>query len=405
MSKSQPYYFPHYIGARNDTKLIKIRRLLGAEGYGVYFMILEVLREQNNFRYPMELLPELEFDLRVTHKLLFSVITDYDLFEIDDQNNFFSPKLVEYLTPFLRKSERAKSAAEKRWEEFKNNSNANAYANAYAENEGKNVTILEDNAFAHANADANASENANADAKADAKASENIMQKQPFFDASKEVSNKEYNNSNSSKDFAEKFAESEKTAPLKISDLPKKEENPSVARPSPLPLNPNLDIQNKLTRLLPVEECMELFFYHNYFAKTRELAALSCAKKGMTLGEVNSLMERWGKAFNRRLLLAGEVERKVSGNDGWQKHFGNWLAYQDKDGINPDELLTYQDFQTRTKDIKNFNKNGRQQGSEKQPTAGGIPHDKLRGFREMVHNLNPDGVIREEGDQASAGQV
>jgi hypothetical protein len=51
--KKDAYYFPHYSNARNDAKLIKLRRVLGIEGYGLYFMLLEVLREQTDFQFPL----------------------------------------------------------------------------------------------------------------------------------------------------------------------------------------------------------------------------------------------------------------------------------------------------------------------------------------------------------------
>ena len=42
------YYFSHDSNARNDQRLIKIRMKYGMEGYGIYFGIIEILREQEN---------------------------------------------------------------------------------------------------------------------------------------------------------------------------------------------------------------------------------------------------------------------------------------------------------------------------------------------------------------------
>lgn len=115
MAKSQPYYFPHYIGARNDNKILKLRRVLGLEGYAIYFMLLEVLREQNDFKYPIHGISELEFEFRVSKEKISTVVFDYELFTVDKQKRFFSPKLIEYLQPYLDKVERAKAAINKRW--------------------------------------------------------------------------------------------------------------------------------------------------------------------------------------------------------------------------------------------------------------------------------------------------
>jgi hypothetical protein len=38
------YYFPHFYNARHDRKIKRLRKDLGIEGYGIFFMLLEVLR-------------------------------------------------------------------------------------------------------------------------------------------------------------------------------------------------------------------------------------------------------------------------------------------------------------------------------------------------------------------------
>lgn len=48
------YYFSHDANARNDGKIVLLRMRYGAEGYGLYWMMLEVLREQDGYKYPAE---------------------------------------------------------------------------------------------------------------------------------------------------------------------------------------------------------------------------------------------------------------------------------------------------------------------------------------------------------------
>lgn len=117
--KKDAYYFPHFSNARNDSKLIKLRRVLGIEGYGLYFMLLEVLREQTDFRFPISGIEDLAYEWHISKEKIASVIKDFDLFIIVDIE-FFSPKLIYYLQPYLEKSERARKAALTRW----NNANA-----------------------------------------------------------------------------------------------------------------------------------------------------------------------------------------------------------------------------------------------------------------------------------------
>ena len=44
--KKDAYYFPHFCNARNDSKLVKLRRVLGIEGYGMYWILMEYLAEE-----------------------------------------------------------------------------------------------------------------------------------------------------------------------------------------------------------------------------------------------------------------------------------------------------------------------------------------------------------------------
>ena len=49
MSKDA-YYFSHDANARNDPKIIQMLSVYKAEGYGWYWMLIEMMREQENYR-------------------------------------------------------------------------------------------------------------------------------------------------------------------------------------------------------------------------------------------------------------------------------------------------------------------------------------------------------------------
>lgn len=117
--KKDAYYFPHFSNARNDSKILKLRRVLGLEGYAIYFMLLEILREQTDYSLPLSSLPELAFEFRVSEEKISTVIMDYDLFTVNE-SKFFSPKLLLFLQPWIEKSSKMRENALKRWE------NANA---------------------------------------------------------------------------------------------------------------------------------------------------------------------------------------------------------------------------------------------------------------------------------------
>jgi len=121
--KKDAYYFPHFSNARNDSKLIKLRRIMGIEGYGMYFLLLEILREQTDFKLPLSNLEDLAYEWHTSKEKLLTIVTNFELFEVIE-DKFFSPKLVLYLQPYIEKSERARTAALKRWNSVKSNANA-----------------------------------------------------------------------------------------------------------------------------------------------------------------------------------------------------------------------------------------------------------------------------------------
>jgi hypothetical protein len=47
------YFFSHDANARNDPKMLAMRSVYGAEGYAWYFMLLEIMREQSNYKIPL----------------------------------------------------------------------------------------------------------------------------------------------------------------------------------------------------------------------------------------------------------------------------------------------------------------------------------------------------------------
>ena len=80
MSKDA-YYFPHDSNARNDQRIMKVRMKYGMEGYGVYFGLIEILREQENYILHHSDIESIAFDLRVDVEKLKDIIHNHYLFE------------------------------------------------------------------------------------------------------------------------------------------------------------------------------------------------------------------------------------------------------------------------------------------------------------------------------------
>ena len=112
-------YFSHDSNARNDEKLVRLRMKQGAAGYGVYFMILERLREEADYMsvkdYNM-----IAFDLRVDAAIVKSVVEDFGLFTFtDDGKCFYSESFTRRMdikdTLRRQRSEGGKIGMKNRW--------------------------------------------------------------------------------------------------------------------------------------------------------------------------------------------------------------------------------------------------------------------------------------------------
>lgn len=87
------YYFPHDCNARNDQKLIAVRAQYGMRGYGIYFGIIEMLREANGYQISSKI-NLLAFDLREDENIIKDIVENYDLFTIEG-GLIFSESLLQ----------------------------------------------------------------------------------------------------------------------------------------------------------------------------------------------------------------------------------------------------------------------------------------------------------------------
>ena len=112
-------YFPHDSNARNSDKIIRLRMRHKSAGYGVYFMILERLREEPNYMsvkdYNM-----IAFDLREDASLIKSVVEDFGLFVFTEDGKYFYSESFKRRMEIKdeknkKRSEAGKIGLEKRW--------------------------------------------------------------------------------------------------------------------------------------------------------------------------------------------------------------------------------------------------------------------------------------------------
>lgn len=94
--KKDAYYFSHDSNARNDDKILELRSKFGYEGYGIFWAIIEVLRDQTNYSYETEKINGLSIAINVD-KVLLSEILNYcikiSLF-VENNGFFYSESLM-----------------------------------------------------------------------------------------------------------------------------------------------------------------------------------------------------------------------------------------------------------------------------------------------------------------------
>ena len=112
------YFFSHDSNAKDDPKCVMLIEQLGLEGYGIYWVLVETLRDQSNYKYPLALIPAIARRYNTTAEKMKTVVMNYNLFEIDDVN-FFSLSLIERMKKLDDKRDKAREAINKRWDKNK----------------------------------------------------------------------------------------------------------------------------------------------------------------------------------------------------------------------------------------------------------------------------------------------
>lgn len=123
------YYFPHDSNARNDLKIKQMRSVYKGEGFGWYWILVEMLRETANYKLSIEgkyiwnaFAEELQCDADKAKQFINDCIDEFHLFD-SDGISFWSNSLFRRMQKKDEKSEKARESARSRWSK---NRNANA---------------------------------------------------------------------------------------------------------------------------------------------------------------------------------------------------------------------------------------------------------------------------------------
>ncbi|MCC5942987.1 MAG: DUF4373 domain-containing protein [Balneolaceae bacterium] len=103
MESKDAYYFPHDSNAKDDPDCLVLIEELGLEGYGIFWVLVETLRDQKNFRAPLRILPPLARRYNTTAEKMKAVVVRYNLFQVDEDSFFYSDSLIRRMQPLIQR--------------------------------------------------------------------------------------------------------------------------------------------------------------------------------------------------------------------------------------------------------------------------------------------------------------
>jgi hypothetical protein len=108
-------YFPHDSNAKDDPKVMLMMAQLGLEAYGIYWILIEYLRDQPGYSAPISLLDPLSRRYGSSKEKFEAVVKTYNLFE-NDEVTFWSESLNRRMFPLDEKRLKMRENIGKRWD-------------------------------------------------------------------------------------------------------------------------------------------------------------------------------------------------------------------------------------------------------------------------------------------------
>ena len=109
--RKDAFYFSHDANAQDDHKCMKLIDQLGMEGYGIFWALVERLRNENDYKLPVSVCSIYAKRWGTSKEKVDAVVNNYGLFTVYE-DYFFSERLIRSMD---YKSEKGKKAAAVRW--------------------------------------------------------------------------------------------------------------------------------------------------------------------------------------------------------------------------------------------------------------------------------------------------
>jgi hypothetical protein len=120
----EAYYFSHDANSRNDPKILSMMLDYGIEGYGMFWIVVENLREQDGYKLKQDkstwraLAMQLHKTVEEIKTFIEECINEYELFETDEVF-FYSLSLLRRMNKKDEVTQKRKDAANARWNKNK----------------------------------------------------------------------------------------------------------------------------------------------------------------------------------------------------------------------------------------------------------------------------------------------
>lgn len=111
--KKDTYYFSHDATAKDDPKCMLLIDQLGLEGYGIFWILVETLRAQPDYKCPMNVVSALAKRYSSSQEKITTVIKSFGLFKIEQDEIFFSESLLRRMLQSDAIRERLSSAGKR----------------------------------------------------------------------------------------------------------------------------------------------------------------------------------------------------------------------------------------------------------------------------------------------------
>jgi len=114
------YYFPHDSNATGDPQIMEMMDTMGTKGYGAYWILIEHLREQQDYVSNLKVLRSLakrnmsvNDNLQEVEQIFTSIVHDYGLFYVDEEGRFYSNSLIRRMKAYDERKTKLAEAGRK----------------------------------------------------------------------------------------------------------------------------------------------------------------------------------------------------------------------------------------------------------------------------------------------------